>query len=165
LQIIRWFGEENRAAEILEVDSEVVEFNKQKRRRAPRDLIAIDKTSGAARFYDRMRRDIASDLGGHSANSRIQAELIKAFCGCATRLEYLNHQILLGDAADCDVANYSQLASTLLRLGSKLGLQRRGRDVTPDFYEDILPRLEAAQQEAQSAQEAPSQESDDDDAE
>jgi hypothetical protein len=139
--------------------NEVLEFNKQKRHRAPRDLIAIDKTSGAARFYDRMRRDIAGDLGGRRANSRIEAELIKAFCGCATRLEYLNHQILLGDAVDCDVASYSQLASTMLRLGSKLGLQRRGRDVTPDFYKDVLPRLEAAQQEAQLAQEASLQES------
>jgi hypothetical protein len=31
---------------------------------SPRDLAPIDKTSGAARFFDKMVRDIESDLGG-----------------------------------------------------------------------------------------------------
>jgi hypothetical protein len=57
--------------------------------------------------------------------SRIEIELIKGFVGSATRLEYLNHQILLGDAAEADVGNYAQLASTILRIGSRLGLRRR----------------------------------------
>ncbi|MGC2075261.1 MAG: hypothetical protein WA728_04350 [Xanthobacteraceae bacterium] len=73
-----------------------------------------------------MRRDIANDLGPRRHDlSRIELELIKGFCGCATRLEYLNFQILLGDASECDVAGYAQLASTMLRIGTKLGLRRR----------------------------------------
>jgi hypothetical protein len=102
-----------------------IDLKRAKAKRATRDLVAIDKTSGAARFYAKMQRDIATDLGGRRLMSRIETELIKGFCGCATRLEYLNHQILLGDASDCDVASYAQLASTMLRLGSKLGLKRR----------------------------------------
>ena len=82
----------------------------KRRRHAPHDLVAIDKTSGPARFYDKMRRDIAADLGGRRNMTRIEAELIKAFCGCATRLEYLTFQIMLGDASECDVAGYAQLA-------------------------------------------------------
>ena len=60
----------------------------------------------------------------------IESELVKCFCGCATRLEYLNYQILLGDAAEADVASYAQLASSMLRIGSRLGLQRRPQDIT-----------------------------------
>jgi hypothetical protein len=70
-----------------------------------------------------MKRDIENDLAGRRNLSRIETELIRAFCGSATRLEYLNHQILLGDASECDVASYAQLASTMLRIGSKLGLR------------------------------------------
>jgi hypothetical protein len=119
----------------------VVELNK-KRYRASRDLVAIDKTSAAARFYDKMRRDIAADLGGRGTNSRLELELIKAFAGCATRLEYLNRQIMLGDAADCDPQHYSQLASTMLRIAAKLGLSKREtKPDEPDFYRDTLPVL------------------------
>jgi hypothetical protein len=104
----------------------VIDLKPKRRHHAPRDLVALDKSSGPARFYDKMRRDIASDLG-HRGNklTRIELELIKGFCGCATRLEYLNFQILLGDASECDLAGYAQLASTMLRIGSKLGLHRR----------------------------------------
>jgi hypothetical protein len=116
----------------------VVDLKPKKRRHAPRDLVPIDRTSGAARFYDKMRRDIAADLGGRRTMSRIESELVKGFCGCATRLEYLNYQILLGEAAEADVASYAQLASTMLRIGARLGLSRRAKDVTPPTLEEYL---------------------------
>jgi hypothetical protein len=40
----------------------VVKLKKSKR--APRDLVAIDKASGAAKFFDKMVRDIEADYGG-----------------------------------------------------------------------------------------------------
>jgi hypothetical protein len=100
-----------------------------------KNLVGLDKTSVAARYYDRMRRDVENDLGGRRDLSRIEDELIKAFCGSATRLEYLNHQILIGDATEVPIADFSNLASTLLRLGARLGLRRRARDVTLSLAE------------------------------
>jgi hypothetical protein len=120
----------------------VIDLNKKRRTHAPRDLVAIDKTSGPARFYDKMRRDIAADLGGHRLMSRIETELIKGFCGCATRLEYLNFQIMLGEASDCDVGSYAQLASTMLRIGSKLGLHRRQPDAKRTLGAVLLEDIE-----------------------
>jgi hypothetical protein len=113
----------------------VIDLNKTKRRprpsaRALTPKMPLDQTSGAARYYARMMKDIEGDLGGRRSLSRIELELIRAFCGSATRLEYLNHQILLGDDHDVDLAGYSQLASTMLRIGSRLGLSRRQLDVT-----------------------------------
>ena len=112
--------------------STIVELNKQKRRRqSARVLVPLDKTSGASRYYAKMMRDIENDLGGRRDLSRIETELIRAFCGSATRLEYLNHQILIGADDEADLAGYAQLASTMLRIGSRLGFHRRARDVTP----------------------------------
>jgi hypothetical protein len=112
----------------------VVDINNGKRyRRAPRDLVPLDKTSGAARFFDRMVREIEADLNKREL-TRIEQELIRAFCGAATQLQYLNGQILLGDSASLDLAAYSQCASTMLRIGSRLGLSRR-QQLVPGLHE------------------------------
>ena len=99
-------------------------------KRAKRSL-PLDQASGAARFFGRMVREIETDLGGHRALSRIQRELLQAFAGAATQIQYLNHQVLIGESSELDFATYAQLASTMLRIGARLGLQRRARDITP----------------------------------
>jgi hypothetical protein len=110
--------------------------------RAPRDLVPIDRTSGPARFYERMTREIEADLGGPKELTRIEHELVRAFAGAATQLRYINHQIMLGEGSAIDLSGFSQLASTMLRLGSKLGLGRRAKlveeslhDVVDDYQE------------------------------
>lgn len=110
----------------------VIDIKKTKRvKRAPRDLVAIDKASGPARFFDRMVREIESDLGGRRDLTRIEGELIRAFAGAATTLQYLNHQVLLGETSEIDLSGYATIASTMLRIGARLGFHRRARDVTP----------------------------------
>jgi hypothetical protein len=99
-------------------------------KRAKRSL-PLDQASGAARFFGRMVREIETDLGGHRTLSRIQRELLHAFAGAATQIQYLNHQVLIGESGELDFATYAQLASTMLRIGARLGLQRRARDITP----------------------------------
>ncbi|MFY9769412.1 MAG: hypothetical protein WBG18_27540 [Xanthobacteraceae bacterium] len=107
----------------------IVELKTKKVRRDPRAL-PLDQATGAGRFLNKMVRDIEVDLGGRRQLSRIQGELIRAFAGAATHVQYLNHQIALGEGSEIDLAGYSQLASTMLRLGSKLGLSRRAKTVT-----------------------------------
>ena len=93
----------------------------------PRDLAPIDLNSGAGRFFTKMVKEIENDLGAGSRRnlSRIETELIRAFAGAATQLQYLNHQILLGETEGLDLAGFSQLASTMLRIGSRIGTERR----------------------------------------
>jgi hypothetical protein len=111
----------------------VVNIKRAKRaKQAPRDLVPIDKTSGPARFFERMVREIESDLGGRRQLSRIQGELIRAFAGAATTLQYLNLQVALGETSEIDLSGYATIASTMLRIGSRLGLHRVPRDITPD---------------------------------
>ena len=108
----------------------VVDLKPRKWPKRPRDLVPIDKSSGAARFFDQMVREIEGDLGGRRQLSRIEGELVRAFAGAATTLQYLNHQTLLGEGSEIDLAGYATIASTMLRIGSRLGLARRPRDVT-----------------------------------
>jgi hypothetical protein len=124
----------------------VVDLDRTKRvhKRAPRDLVPIDRTGGAARFFDKMVREIEQDLGGRRHLTRIEGELVRAFAGAATTLQYLNHQVLLGEVSEIDLSGYATIASTILRIGSKLGLQRRARDVTPTL-EQYLREKEATE--------------------
>jgi hypothetical protein len=111
----------------------VIDLKQAKPKQAPRDLVEIDKSSAAARFFDKMQRDIIADCGGRRRLSRIELELVEAFCGAATTLRYLNHQVMLGELSEIDLGGYATIASTMLRIGSKLGLGRRARDVTPSL--------------------------------
>ena len=128
---VRYTGTDTLQGFLAGLDVTVIDLKPAKRaKRAPRDLVSIDKTSGAARFFQRMVRDIEGDLGGQRHLSRIQGELIRAFAGAATLLQYQNVQVALGESSEIDLTGYATIASTMLRIGSRLGLNRVPRDVT-----------------------------------
>jgi hypothetical protein len=128
---------------------------KPKRKRASRAL-PLEQATDSARFYGRMVRAIESDLGGRRQATRIEMELVYAFCGAATAVNYLNRQIILGEGSEVDLSGFATLASTMLRIGSRLGMQRRPRDVTPTLTE-YLTSLKQVDATA-ATQEAPDEE-------
>jgi hypothetical protein len=91
--------------------------------------------SRAARFFTALIQEIEKDLGGKRRLSRIESELIRAFAGASTQVQYYNFQLCaLGDLSEVDPQAYATLASTMLRIGSRLGLQHRHqRAVEPDL--------------------------------
>ncbi len=109
-------------------------------RRITGPTVWVDPQSGAGRYYRRMLREIETDLGGEEVDlSRIERELIAAFCGAATATRYMTGQVMIGDISELDLTGFSQLASVCLRIGSKLGLRRRMKDVIePPGLGDIL---------------------------
>ena len=42
----------------------------------------------------------------------------------------LNRQVALGEISEVSLSDFATVASTMLRIGARLGLQRRPRDVT-----------------------------------
>jgi hypothetical protein len=120
----------------------IVELKTKKIRRDPRAL-PLDQATGAGRFLNKMVRDIEVDLGGRRQLSRIEGELIRAFAGAATHVQYLNHQIALGEGSEIDLGGYATLASTMLRIGSRLGLSRRAKNVTT--LGELIQRDQAAE--------------------
>jgi hypothetical protein len=126
----------------------VVDLKPLKRKRAPRDLLPLDKATGAARFFNRTVRGIESDLGGRRELTRIEGELIRAFAGAATVLQFLNVQVALGETGEIDLTAYATMASTMLRIGSRLGFRRRACNITPplsDYLRDHHQQVEAAE--------------------
>jgi hypothetical protein len=101
-----------------------------KRFGARRNLVDLSKTSGPGRFLAKMVRDIEVDLGGKRDLARIEIEMISAFAGAATVLRYMTAQVALGEISELDLTAYSNLASTMLRIGSRLGLSRRAKDIS-----------------------------------
>ena len=92
--------------------------------------LPLEQATDTARFYNRMVREIETDLGGRRQLSRIEGELIGAFAGGATVLRYLNRQVALGELSEVNLSDFATVASTMLRIGARLGLQRRPKDVT-----------------------------------
>jgi hypothetical protein len=137
----------------------IVEFNKPKRRRpSARELaLPLDQATGAGRFLNKMVRNIETDLGGRRQLSRMEGELIQAFAGAATTLRYLNVQVALGETGEIDLSGYATIASTMLRIGSKLGLKRHepkrptlGDVLVADFQRQQQEEFEAKQAAARS---------------
>jgi len=107
----------------------VVDLKPKRAKRGPHSL-PLEQATDAARFFNRMVREIETDLGGRRQLSRIEGELVGAFAGGATVLRYLNRQVALGEISEVNLSDFATVASTMLRIGARLGLQRRPRDVT-----------------------------------
>ncbi|MBV8287559.1 MAG: hypothetical protein JOZ35_11615 [Hyphomicrobiales bacterium] len=73
--------------------------------------------------------------------STIERALIEAFAGAAVTLHHLNTQLALGQ--QIDLSQYAQVVSAMVRVASRLGLQRRSRDVTPTLSEYLAQLQEA----------------------
>jgi hypothetical protein len=87
----------------------------------------IDHRSFASKQFSAIAEAIYSDMGGRDQCSAVTLRLIEAFCGAAVLSEAMNVQLMLGEAVNHN--DFCQVASTLCRIGSRLGLHRRPRDV------------------------------------
>ena|ERR1700722_23027 len=61
----------------------------------------------------------------------VELELIDAFSGAALHLHNLNARLLLGETID--LTEHATAISSLVRISSRIGTQRRPRDVTPSL--------------------------------
>jgi hypothetical protein len=96
----------------------------------------IDGRSGAAKLFDRLLGDIEADLGGRSNISTVEHALAEAFAGAVVAWHNLNTRLLLGE--NVDFTQHAAAASTMVRIGSRLGLSRRSRLVTTSTLNEIL---------------------------
>jgi hypothetical protein len=121
---------------------------------ARKDFVRLGELTGPSRFFAKMVRDITADCGGTRSLSRIESELIRIFCGVATLAQTMNADIALGETSEINVSDYANLASTMLRLSSRLGIKRRPRDVTTldQFLDDINKNRMAHDEAAQPRQ-------------
>ncbi len=76
-------------------------------------------------------------------------QLIRRFAASAVLAEAMEARLVSGEAID--IAEHSQLSSTLVRLASRIGLERVPKDVTPATLNEYMAQrrreLDAAEQE------------------
>jgi hypothetical protein len=93
-------------------------------------LAGIDQRTVIARRYRDLVAVVAADMGGADRCSEARLQLIRRFAALSVQAEAMEAQ--LANGADIDITEYSQLTSTLVRVVSRLGINRVARDVTPD---------------------------------
>jgi hypothetical protein len=110
---------------------------------------SLDKRTRAAQQFDAIANAIARDLGGEANLSTVAKHLVEAFAGVAIAVGDLNARLVLGQAID--VTEQAQAISTMVRVASRIGINRVARDVTPTLgdliREDQERQREAAQRE------------------
>jgi hypothetical protein len=109
---------------------------------------ALDGRTAAAKIFDRLVVDIENDLGGDAALSTIERALVESFAGAYVTLQHLNTQLALGQTID--LAQHAQAVSAMVRVASRLGLQRRSVDVTPPSVAEYLAHKAKQRKEAAS---------------
>jgi hypothetical protein len=87
---------------------------------------ALDGRTVAAKLYDQLVDDIQNDLGGRRKLTTIELTLVEAYASAAIALQNINTRLLLGH--EIDFALHTQCVSAMVRVASRLGLQRRGKD-------------------------------------
>jgi hypothetical protein len=110
----------------------------------------IDGRSMAYKLFSGIVGRIVTDLGGSSEITEVERNLIEAVAGAAVLLENMNTRLLLDEAIDLD--QHAGVVSSLCRVGSRLGLQRRSRTVGPSLGDMMLDDLHRQREHEQAQQ-------------
>jgi hypothetical protein len=99
-------------------------------------LPGLDGRSSAARRFRDLVSAFVTDMGGLDQCSEIKLGLLRRLAATTVQAEFLEARMVNGKPVD--VATLCQLASTVVRLSSRLGLERVPRDVSGPSLGDML---------------------------
>jgi hypothetical protein len=100
-------------------------------------IVDVDARGAWARRLRDLVELHLGDLGGADAVSVAERSIVQRAATLMVELELLEAKFALGEAAAGDLDLYQRTAGNLRRLHEALGLQRRARDITPNFDEFI----------------------------
>jgi hypothetical protein len=102
-----------------------------------KDLLPnVDGRSLIARRYRDICTAIASDQGGLDQLSEARVQLIRRFAACSVLAEEMESHLVRGEQIDITV--HVQLTTTMVRIASRIGLDRVPRDISSPSLADIL---------------------------
>jgi hypothetical protein len=98
-------------------------------------LPGIDGRTAAARRYQDLVANLISDAGGEAGMSETRRQLIRRFAALSVQAERLESRVTMGETID--LAEHCAISSTLVRLASRLGINRSAKLVPPlkDYLE------------------------------
>jgi hypothetical protein len=106
-----------------------------------RDLLpGLDGRSSGARRYRDLVQAYAADMGGLSNLSEVKLGLLRRLAAASVLAEALEVKAANGEAVD--IATFCNLASTTVRIASRVGLERYAHDITPPSVADYVKHLE-----------------------
>jgi hypothetical protein len=98
-------------------------------------LPGLDGRGPAARRFRDLIGAFVADMGGISNCSEIKLALLRRLAAASVLAEQIEAQALNG--SEINLAEYCNLASTTVRISSRVGLTRQTRNVTPTLTEYI----------------------------
>jgi hypothetical protein len=102
-------------------------------------LPGIDGRSPTARRYRDIVAAVASDMGGADRLSEASLQLVRRFAAAACLAEAMEARLVSGEPIN--IAEHSLLASTLVRIAQRIGINRVPKNITPalsDYLENNL---------------------------
>lgn len=127
----KWHSGNARVTKLTAISAEQAASKPQGRSRVTNgaDLLpGIDGRSAVARRYRDILAALASDQGGADRMSEARAQLCRRFAALAVQAEALESRLANGEPVE--LAEHALIASTLVRLAARIGLDRRARSVT-----------------------------------
>lgn len=113
-------------------------------------LPGIDGRSLPYQRYRAIVSALAVDAGGVEQVGAVKAQLIRRFAAASVLSEQLDARIANGEQVD--IAEFSALSSTLVRLAQRIGIDRVAKDVS-GFGDRMLEYHEQIRQEEQAKRE------------
>jgi hypothetical protein len=104
-------------------------------------LPGVSGNSGQARRFRDLVNAYIADAGGIELCSEIRIGLFRRLAAATVRAEVLEARHINGEQTS--ISDQCALVSTVLRLSIRAGVERTPKDITPDLYRDVLPRLAA----------------------
>ena len=108
----------------------------------------VDGRSTIARRYRDIASQLAVDQGGADRLSEARLQLIRRFAACACIAEQLEAALARGE--QIDISEHAQLCSSLVRIASRIGIDRISREVAPSLNEYL--RRHELEVEAEAAE-------------
>jgi hypothetical protein len=121
-------------------------FGRSKLSNGAHVIAGIDQRTAIARRYKDILRAVCADQGGDEQLSETRKQLIRRLAGAAVLAEEMETRI--AQKQEINVAEYATLASTIVRISQRLGIDRRMRTVAPSLAEyltETYPKSEAAE--------------------
>jgi hypothetical protein len=109
-----------------------------------KDLLPrLDGRSSSARRFRDLVNAFVVDQGGLDRCSEIKLGLLRRLAAVVVQAEQLEARMVNGEQVD--ISQLCTLASTTVRISSRLGLERVSRDVTPSLADILREHEEAAE--------------------
>lgn len=102
----------------------------------------VDGRSIVARRYRDIVAAVIADQGGLSRMAEARFQLVRRFAACSVLAEAMEARLANGEPLD--LAEYSTLVSTQVRVAARIGINRVSKDITPTLNEYLASKEVAA---------------------